>query len=256
MKKIIPLMLLGLAPTSMVYGEQLQGLTVVGKASVAKAPDQFKTVLTVERQSRVVAKAKAAVDHQVNQIINALKSLDVPDEQITATYLQITPIYPNTNRGQRVHRAYIEQDFGDREGAVAVNVNNKDNKQPMIEFDLRRQVEVNLNSIEQYQQLLDRAVKIGISRISPVQSSVTGAEQLYQQALTQAVANAKSKAQRLAGNLGVELGKVKSLSEHAYRAPGEMMMAMESSASPRMKNYTGQNQITAEVTVTFSIKNE
>ncbi|WP_448556569.1 SIMPL domain-containing protein [Thalassotalea montiporae] len=241
-----------------LFAEQAKGITVVGKASIAKAPDQFKVVFTLEQRTAIIAKAKAKIDQQTNLLTRAAKAMRIKDDDIKTTSVQVVPIYPKPNTN--LHRVYVEQDFNQSDGVVALNGNaeSKVKARPdraEIVFDLRRQVEVILTDVDDYERLLDKALKIGVTRISPVQSSLAKAETLYQQALTQAVANAKTKALRLAENLGVELGPVQMLNEHAYRAPGQVMMAAEAFDGARqMKSYSGTSEISAEVTVTFMLK--
>ncbi|REL29719.1 SIMPL domain-containing protein [Thalassotalea euphylliae] len=242
-----------------LFAEQAKGITVVGKASIAKAPDQFKVVFTLEQRTAIIAKAKAKIDQQTNLLTRAAKAMRIKDDDIKTTSVQVVPIYPKPNTN--LHRVYVEQDFNQGDGVVALNSNTeskskaKPNRRAEVVFDLRRQVEVILTDVDDYERLLDKALKIGVTRISPVQSSLAKAETLYQQALTQAVANAKTKALRLAENLGVELGPVQMLNEHAYRAPGQVMMAAEAFDGARqMKSYSGTSEISAEVTVTFMLK--
>ncbi|REL27172.1 DUF541 domain-containing protein [Thalassotalea euphylliae] len=229
------------------------GITVVGKATLEQAPDQFTVVLTLEQRTRIITKAKAKIDQQTQLLTRAIKAMGVEDEHITSTNLQLVPIYPRQDN--HPHRVYIEDDVNERESAVAISVNKPNKAKSDIAFDIRRQVSVQLSDVQDYEKLLDKALKIGVTRISPVQSGIRNADKLYQQALSRAVANAKAKAQRLASNLGVTLGAVKSLSEHAYRAPGQVMMAAESfDMARKAKSYSGTDQITAEVTVTFGLK--
>ena len=239
--------------THYAHAEQHHGITVTGKAAIEKTPDQFHVVFTFEQRTKVVNKAKTKIDHQVSLLTKAANKLDVADKQITTTNLQVVPIYPKSEHN--LHRAYVEQELGNAKGAVSVDLDN-DNKANKLVFDIRRQVEVNLTDINDYEYLLDTALKIGASRISPVQTSIANAEAVYQQALSQAVTNAKNKAQQLAKSLGVTLGEVTMLNEHAYRAPGKVMMMAESfDMKTRGQSFAGTDKISAEVTVTFSLKN-
>lgn len=237
-----------------VFAQQPSGITVTGKATIEKAPDQFTVTFTFESRHALVYKAKARVDSQVKQLLNILKKLNIEEQGITSTNIQISPIYPRVDRKQR--NVYIEEHTNKGEALVSVNQSpEKAHKQPIV-FDVRRRVEVNLADIRLYETLLDKAVKAGVARISPVHSRIANSDKYYQQALSKAVENARAKAKRIAENLDVTLGNVTSLHEHAYRAPGKMMMAREAMVSDSsMRSYTGLNQISAEVTVTFSLQN-
>ncbi|NMP31433.1 SIMPL domain-containing protein [Thalassotalea sp. M1531] len=251
MKRSIPLIFLLCSSAFSLHAEQ-QGITVVGKATLEKAPDQFSVSFTVEQRGRVVSKLKSSVDNKVKLLVNAIKSLRVADRDITTTNLQITPIYPQRNN--RVNRAYIAGE-GNDSTVYSVSPGTSKTKSLDMEFMLKRIVKVNLNQVNRYELLLDKAVKLGVTRISPVQTGFADAESLYQQALIQALNNAKEKANKLAQKLEVNLGAVQKIQEQAYRAPGSVLMAAEAmDVSASRKNYTGVNQISAEVTVTFAIQ--
>ena len=233
---------------TIAYAQQAQGITVTGKATIEKAPDQFVINVTVSNRSSIVQKAKASVDIKSEKITNMAKRYGIAAKDIRSTQLQISPIYPRRNH--RVEEVYV----ADRDVVAKVPVSNKEKENLSIEFEVTRSISLTLQSFDNYEKILDRLTKIGVTRISPVQTSISDAETLYQKALTQAVANAKSKAEMLAIKLGVTLGRVNQLTEHAYRAPAKMMLAQESSmSSARHQSYTGVDSVSAEVTATFTI---
>ncbi|MFD2166565.1 SIMPL domain-containing protein [Thalassotalea euphylliae] len=230
------------------------GITVVGKATIEKEPDQFKVTFTIEDRGYSLSKTKAGVDNRVKMLTQAALGLNVPKEGITTTQLQVYPIYPTQPRN--AESVYVSAPSND--GAiveVAPGQLKKDEVSRIKSFSVSRRVDVTLADIDDYERLIDKASKIGVTRISPVQTSISDTDNLYQQALSLAVANARKKAERLAGNLGVKLGKVVVLNEHSHRAPSPMMMAADAMGKEMVgSSFAGLDQISAEVTVTFSLK--
>ena len=238
--------------SGLVRAEPLSGITVSGKATIEKAPDQFKLVVSVAERSRVAQKAKANIDHKSDQVTSVARQLGIKEQDIRSTQLQIFPIYPRIN--QHDNKVYIAERDKTQLAVIEKELPIKNVADLSIEFEVKRTIALTLTSFDKYEMLLDKLTKIGVTRISPVQTSITEADTLYQQALIQALDNARLKAQMLAKNLGVSLGQVSQLTEHAYRAPAKMMMAQESDSSmSRRQSFTGVDSISAEVTVTFTI---
>lgn len=228
-----------------------EGITVVGKGTVDKAPDQFTVNFVIEKRHAVLSKAKAEVDNKKRLLVASLKALKIKEQAITDTQLQITPVYPRRDNNGRVYlKSNVEPG---RE--VITSVSPKKNELDNLYFDVRRTINVSLDDISLYETLLDKAVKIGVTRISPVQSQIKDTEALYQQALDLAVKNAKDKAMQMAEQLGVSLGSVVTINEHGYRIPAKAMRGAEMMmSSVADTSHVGLNSVNAEVTVTFSLQ--
>lgn len=228
-----------------------EGITVVGKGAVDKAPDQFNVNFVIEKRHSTLSKAKADVDNKKRLLISSLKALNVEEQAITDTQLQIMPVYPRRDNNGRVYlKSNVESGS---EVITSASINNGDVSE--VYFDVKRTVNVNLNDISLYETLLDKAVKIGVTRISPVQSQIKDTEALYQQALELAVKNAKDKATQMAEQLGVSLGRVIKINEHGYRIPAKAMRGNEMMMSNAGDtSHVGLNSVNAEVTVTFSLQ--
>ncbi|WP_448212994.1 SIMPL domain-containing protein [Colwellia sp. MEBiC06753] len=244
--------------TALVYVSataNAEGIRVMGKATINQTPDQFKLSVTVSERHKVAQKAKITVDAKTKQVIQVANKLGLNEQQIKSLQMTISPIYQQ--KRVNVGHAYLPANANKQSSVVKLPIAEQEDDEYTVEFEVRRVIDLQLNAIADYDQLLDQLTKIGVSRISPVQSSISNAEQLYNQALTQAIANAKNKAELLAKNLGVSLGKVLSLEEHGYQAPARMMMAAEADgSSAKLASYAGLESISAQVTVTFSVAGE
>ena len=105
-----------------------------------------------------------------------------------------------------------------------------------------------------YDQLLDNVVKIGVSQISPLKTSITNNEALYQQALIKALENASQKAEAIAKKINVKLGKLASFKESSYHTPNAYMVASRSSDG--FSSQVARKDVSAQVSVTFAIKDD
>ncbi len=251
MKSLFISLFLILISHSGIAHEQL-GISVSGKASISKVPDQFLIRLSISERNVSASKAKQRVDLLSKQVLTAIKSYGVKDSAIKSTQLRINPIY-HKNRNV-VDKVYVPINQNSDKNIASVKMNNQTGREVNVEFDVSRDIEVKISDFGVYEKMLDRVTNLGVTRISPVQSSISDAETLYQGALELAVTNAQEKAKKLAEQLNVTLGNVNSIEELSHRAPGKMHMASEGRvAGARMPSYTGLNEVSAEVRVTFAI---
>ena len=237
--------------SQLVFAEQSQGIHVSGKATVNAVPDTFSLRISFAERNASAEKAKLVVDNKLKQVIKRIKKLGIQDNNINTLQLTIRPIYSKVEPP-------VDVVYG-KEGRhiIEKKLRTSPKVPKIIAYEVKRDVSVTLNQLAQYEPLLTSASKIGASHISPVRSSVSNADELYQSALMKAVAHAKSKASQMANQLGTSVGKVLQLEEISYHAPGVQMKMMESrmmADSPA--SYAGTNQIQAEVKAIFAIESK
>ena len=100
--------------------------------------------------------------------------------------------------------------------------------------------------------LIDAAVAVGANDVSGPDLSSANAKRLYQQALGDAVADARAHAEILARAAGRSVGAVTSMTEGgAQPVPVYRAAAADASSTPVV---AGQQETTATVTVTFALR--
>ncbi len=239
--------------------EQPQGIEVKGKAAVMVVPDKFSLSFAIINRGKSAIKTKALVDHKTNLVIKAANKLGIKRKNIQSARMNLRPIY----RKNTVNYSAIEvkQNFNSNsntsdKGRVHLAKNELDKAtQPYI-FEVTRQITINIDDIARYDRLLEQLVKIGVTNISSLSMSVANKDSYYQKALAQAIMLAKEKALRIAGQAGVQLGKLIYLKEISYNAPivqSSMRMAYANESTMHDSNV-GTTQIKAEVLATFAIK--
>ncbi|QOL25002.1 SIMPL domain-containing protein [Thalassotalea sp. LPB0316] len=230
-------------------GYAQESVKVVGKASTSVAPDTFLIRFGFEQRGISASKLKTVVDGQTTALTNYARSLGVAAEQIKSSQLSVHIRYPNPN--ERVNQVYAP---APQAKSTIVKTEVATTKAPMtqVEFVVSRTVEINLTNLRDYDKLLDNSVKIGATRIDPVQSLTRDNEEVYQALLKQAVANARSKAQTLVDSAGGKLGRVIALEELSHFQARPRMMAAESARFHQ--SYSGSDTLSAEVSVHFAIE--
>lgn len=232
------------------------GIEVTGQGSIVVTPNAFALTLTVTERGRVPSKLQALVDKKSNSVINAAKSLNISKQNISSARVNLRIVEEKPSI--EVHGIEVNNR---RQGSVYINgqsinqqASNNQYKQPL--FELSRQITVNFDEVDDYDNFLARIIKINVSHISPLSMDVAERDEFYQQALLQAISHAKSKAQRMAKQAGASIDKllvIKELSSNHYQPMYAQAMMSDGNVSTH-KSLIGDQTISARVLVKFSLK--
>jgi uncharacterized protein YggE len=240
----------------------VQGIEVIGKASVKAEPDQFIFTVSINQRGAIASKAKAQVDQKSSLVTDMYLSMGIAKNAIESARLQLTPRYEQKTYAPEfeVHKRLTEESVNKGKSHAKAVINNNQlasntlYRQEKIYFEVSRTIMVTFTDFTLYDQLLDNVVKIGVSQISPLKTSITNNEALYQQALIKALENASQKAEAIAKKINVKLGKLASFKESSYHTPNAYMVASRSSDG--FSSQVARKDVSAQVSVTFAIKDD
>jgi len=233
------------------------GIEVKGQASILAVPDGFSLSVAVVEKGRLTDKVRAIVDHKSNQVIEAAQRLRIKPQNINSARVSLRIIKEEPVID--IHGVEVNQRLPNNQKSkvyVGVPPSNHENNVIPQYFELSRTITVNFSDIKDYDQFLNAVIKIGVSKISPLTMSVGDTDKYYQQALAQAINNAKIKAKQIAQQSEQKLGKlvyVKELSSNHYRARNSAAM-MSTNASFEHSSQIGNQAISASVLVKYSIE--
>jgi len=162
---------------------------VEGSADVEVTPDVMTFTLLIEKRDLDLAKAKADVDARSTLLINTCKKLGIKPDALATTALSIFPEY----------------DYKDQQRVFSGN-------------RVSRQVDITLKDLTKYSQVMQSLVDAQITQTINTRLSVSDEKALEDKVLVNAMADAKSRAERLAKSQGKELGEPFSISEFNTRA--------------------------------------
>jgi len=205
-------------------------LVVTGNAQVFVAPDQATVRLGVVRQSPSAQTAQEQANVVAQEIVNAVAKVGVPASQIQTMRLVLSPVY-----------APRSPDSRDAPRIVAYNATNT--------------VSVRVENLSAVGPVIDAALKAGANQLEGVQFGLRNDLPSRQQALKQAVEEARSKAQTMADALRVNLAEVLEASEGGVTiladneplAGRTMALAADTPVSP------GQIRVNANVSIRYRI---
>jgi uncharacterized protein YggE len=254
--------LLAISINSLAFNVETPSIEVKGQASVLAKPDHFSLTIAIAERGRLTDKIRAIVDDKSNQVVQVAKSLGIKSADINSARMSLSVIEDKpsiTVEGVELNQRAGNSSFPtNQHSKVTVGTNEINSLQNSKRqyFELRRTISVNFLSIDDYDQFLTKVIKLGVSHISPLVMSVENTEKHYQQALIQAIKNAKNKAVQIANYSNVALGEllfVKELSSNYYR-PQLSTARMSVERAPNHNSEVGNQVINASVLVKFSIE--
>lgn len=210
----------------------LSQISVSADAKVYASPDIAELsfgVSTGRQSSAKVALAKLSKD--MNAVVDAVKKLGIDEKDIQTQSFWMNPEYDYTTAGQ-VPRGYSAS----------------------------QNLTVKVRDLDKVGDILSAATEAGANQAGGVNFSIDNQDKLQADARQQAIDKAKAKAQELAKQLGIHLGKLQSFSENSGYTPpirmesyGKAMdMAAQSAPSPVVPS--GQQEIQSSVTLTYEIE--
>jgi uncharacterized protein YggE len=213
-----------LANGALATSEEARTITIQGNASVTAVPDAFSVTFVVEQQGETVSKLNQTVSESTSQIIKFLRSMGVEERHIQTMQVQLFPRYERIN-----------------------------NRQQQSGFVLSRTIKVSHTQLDQYDALLDGALRNGANKIERFEFIVTNQERYYQQALVEAMQDAQQKAATLLKPIDAKVGQLLSVHEQhgAVRSYAPMLRAMEADMNTALPGSQG---IGASITAIFTIE--
>jgi uncharacterized protein YggE len=213
-------------------------ITVSGTGEVFASPDIASFSFSVVENAKTVAEAQKIATDKNNSAIVFLKSKGIDSKDIQTTDYSVNPRY----------------DY------KPCTVSSCPSSSLPVGFTVSQTTTVKVRDVSIAGDLLSGVGKIGASNLSGLSFKIDDDQILKGQAREKAITDAKTKAQVLAKQLGVSLGKVSNYNEDnvpvMYNSSKMMDVAgigggVAPSVAPQIE--TGQNKITVNVSVTYKI---
>ncbi len=167
---------------------QQVGIWVTGEGKVTVTPDIALLRLGIEAQQTTVAEAQTEAAVAMEKVMTALADNGVAEKDIQTQYFSI-------------YQVTRWDDFKDREIVTGYRVSHR--------------VNAKIREIDKTGAIIDAAAVAGgdLTRIDNISFSVDEPSLYYGEAREEAIADAKAKAEQLAGLAGIRLGKATFVSE-------------------------------------------
>jgi hypothetical protein len=211
-------------------------LSVVGHGKVAAVPDVADINIGVVSQGPTAKEALRANSEAMSTLHRVLKERGVAAKDVETTQIQVSPVYSHPDPR--------------KPGA-------EDSVPKVVGYRVTNSVEVTVREINKLGEMLDAVVEAGANQVTGIAFRVDKPEQLLDQARKLAMADAKRKAELLAGEAGVVLGPARQILEAGAAPPrptmlggGAPQMMMARSAAPVA---AGEQELSVSIHVSYVI---
>jgi len=214
-------------------------MIVVGQGKVSSQPDIAMATVGVQVTSPDIKEATSEASATMEEIMAALKAMDIADSDIQTTSYSIN----YERRPDFEVRVSPESDATEPEGRYHVS----------------NMVNIKIRDLDKVGQVLDEVVNAGANSIWGVNFGIDDMSELESEARAKAVEDARARAEELAELSGVKLGSVIQVSEivgssayvAGYVVPEMAARVMGGGAGP---TSPGELQVTTQLQITFAIE--
>ncbi len=203
-------------------------INVSAEGKVFTTPDQAYISVAIETKGKISTEIKKQNDEKTEAVLKFIKKMNIAKEDFKTQQVSMSPQYDyNTKK----YSYYASQT-----------------------------IEINLKDLSKYNELMEGIVNAGISQINNVEFRTSKKVALETDARKLAIKNAKQKAEDYVSVLGQKIGKALTITDNTQTSfPHPVAYAQMKSMSaddemPRETLATGQIEITANVSVSFSLE--
>jgi uncharacterized protein len=217
-------------------------LSVIGNAETMVKPDKVTLTLSVETTNKTANAALIANSETMNNVLDALKSSGVKENETSTSFFNISPNYNITQ----------EEDFRPIES------------RDIISYTVTNSIIVDSVNLLNVPQWIDTAVQAGVNDVSSISFILSDkkSELIKNDLLNQAITNAKNKADIAASALGLKVVGVRSIiiegvdgipvsSQQSFFASQAVDSAAPRASPPPI--IAGEQKVTSSVNITFLI---
>jgi len=225
----------------MAYGSDSMGIWVSGQGKVTAVPDLAVLSLGVEAEAATVEEAMDKAAAAMNRVIDSLHGNGVADSDIKTQWFSIYPVTEWVGITSPID-SYVQNSH-----------------EVLVGYRVTNMATVKIRDINATGDIIDAAARAGgdLTRIHGVSFTVDDPSVYEDAARELAIANARAKAQQLAGAAGVGLGKPFYISESGgyYPVYYDYGMAVKGGeVYPSTPISPGETEITLTVQMAFAIE--
>ncbi|MFA6177690.1 MAG: SIMPL domain-containing protein [Candidatus Paceibacterota bacterium] len=222
-----------------------------GHGEVTAVPDIANIYFTISQDAKTVKDAQAGVAVIEKKALDLLKEKGVADKDIKTTNASFNPKYEFRN-------AVCPQPAQLNSGTVSSPFFCPPGKQVLLGYTASESITVKIRNIDSVGDVMQGLGTTGVSDLNGPNFAIDKEDTLKAEARKKAIDDAKAKAEVLAKDLGVRLGKITSFSESGnfpimFSSSGFSKDNAEAVPAPAVIPQ-GENTISSDVTITYEIR--
>jgi uncharacterized protein YggE len=164
-------------------------ILVTGEGESAATPDQVEFIVGIDVTEAKVEAAKTKSDEAMRRILAITKDFKIDGRDVQSDYLRVQPIQDSS-----------------------YNASGKPTR-PVISFNARRDIRILLRDIKQYDGLMAAIFNSGANNLHSLEFKSSAQPKLEGEARVAALKDAKAKAEAMAQQMGLKLGRARSIAE-------------------------------------------
>ncbi len=218
-------------------------ISVSGHGEAQAVPDIANVSFTLREEAATVKEAQSKVAAIEKKVLDALRADGVAEKDIKTVSASFNPKYQYTYAKSMIPCPY--------------SVCPPPGKSVIVGYEAYESINVKVRNIDNVGKIIQDLGSSGASNLSGPNFAVDKEDALKVEARKKAIEAAKEKAEALSRELGVRLGKVVNFSESSGPYPimyGAAMSAAKVETSAPARLPAGENTITSDVTITYSIR--
>ncbi len=228
------------------YNDQPKDIiTFSGHGEVSAVPDIANIDFTISKDAKTVKEAQDGVAQIEKDSLSFLRSNNIADKDIKTTNSSFYPKY--------------EYRYGKQIPCAQVNCPPPTGNNVIVGYTASESITVKIRNTDDAGKIIQGIGALGVSNLNGPNFAIDNEDGLKVEARKIAIDDAKLKAQSLAKDLGIRLGKITSFSE-SNNSPIPMMyakagMMAESAVAPAPAEIPkGENKISSDVSITYEIR--
>ncbi len=213
-------------------------ITVSATGEAYAKPDLAMVSFSVVTEGKTADATMKENSQVMNVIVEVMKNRSIEAKDLKTTDFSIMPRYEWYKGG----KTYVEyQPSGER---------------VLAGYDARQTLQVKIRDLEKIGEVIQAATLAGANQIGDLRFMVDKEDEFVKQARQQAIDKAQVKAEELADQLGVDLGRITNFSEGGvyprfYEATKALGIGGGDMAAPSIE--VGENKIEVSVNITYEI---
>lgn len=227
-----------------------------GHGEVTAVPDIANIYFTISKDEKTVKDAQAGVAVIEKKALDLLKAKGVADKDIQTANASFNPKYE--------YQKAVCSPTPMSAGTAGTTVSSTSSyycppgKQVLTGYTANESITVKIRNIDSVGDIMQGLGTTGVSDLNGPNFAIDKEDVLKAEARKKAIDDAKAKAEVLAKDLGIRLGKISSFSENGYYPimyATNAMMKESAGASPAPAVIPkGENTISSDVTITYEIR--
>lgn len=209
-----------------VTTNKTDSFSVTGDGKVTAKPDLATINVGVSAQGTTVKLVQDQMNSAINKVSQAIKNLGVEAKDIQTSNYNVNPSYDFNGGSQRING-----------------------------YQASTNLVIKVRNLDKVNSVIDEATANGANQVGGINFDVDDKTQAENEARSQAVAQAKRKAEEAAKIAGFSLGKIINYSENFGSNPRPIaIMAADKAQGSATQVEPGSSEIQVSVTLSYEVK--